>query len=256
MDEHIYQALERLRSKASVDPNARHDVPPFRCIPGCEICGGTGWVRLDVPRTDERWGKLQPCPNMDVIGTYAARSGLSQVELNLDLKDVAITDNDIGTAISVIQSTLQRGYGWVYLWGSYGRAKSLLCKVAVATSLRSRQIAAYIRMTSFLDDLRLAFDQDNPNFALQEKVTWWTGVPVLAIDELEKTNTTGFSRERTFQLLDTRYAAATDQRKGVTIMASNLPPAALDPYLTDRIRDGRFSVIEMSGPSMRPMMDY
>ena len=39
-------------------------------------------------------------------------------------------------------------------------------------------------------------------------------------------------------------------------MAANEDPALLDDYLYDRIRDGRFSIVHLTGNSLRPAMEW
>jgi DNA replication protein DnaC len=231
-------------------------IPPSLCVPDCPICGGIGWIRQDLPLDHPDFGKLKPCPNLNAYKVYGSQLGLTEKDLELSWSDLALKDQETRTAHLAIINALKRGYGWVFLHGNYGSAKSLMLKIAVSEAIRSGKIGVYVRMASFVDHLRSAFDEQNPNAELVSRLEWWSTLPVLALDEVEKVSLTGFAKEKMFLLFDQRYEDATLNKKGVTIMASNLPPAGLDPYLTDRIRDGRFAVIEMTGSSMRPMMRY
>lgn len=255
MPEKISQVISRTRN-TSIPGQSVKKPEVSDCIPDCPICRGIGWIRVDVPIENPNFGKLQMCPNMDIYKVYGRLLGLTEQEALLSWEDLILVDNDARSAHLAITNTLNRGYGWVYLWGSYGRAKTIILKIAVAEALRKQKAGVYIRMAEFVDNLRLAFDDNNPNTSLVSRLDWWSKLPILAIDEVDKINLTGFAREKMFLLFDRRYEDATLNKTGVTLLSSNLPPMALDPYLTDRIRDGRFAVIEMAGSSVRPALFY
>jgi hypothetical protein len=54
-------------------------------------------------------------------------------------------------------------------------------------------------------------------------------------------------------LLDRRYESAVRQRSGVTLIAGNVPPDQLDGAIASRIRDERFTVIEIADEDIRLM---
>ncbi len=70
-----------------------------------------------------------------------------------------------------------------------------------------------------------------------------------------RVNDTGWVDEKRFLLMDNRYVAALRQ-ESVTIMAGNKAPNLFDGYLWDRIRDGRFEIVKLSGESIRPGMEW
>ena len=257
MPTEIQSVLSHLPREKYLTGKVIKPLPPTLCVPDCKVCGGIGWIRQDLPIDDPNFGKLAPCPNLETYKLYGKQTGLTEDESALSWDThLTLRDTETKTAHLAITNTLQRGYGWVYLYGSYGSAKSLMLKIAVSETLRAHKIGVYIRMASFVDHLRSAFDENNPNTEIVSRLDWWTTQPVLALDEVEKVGLTGFAKEKMFLLFDQRYQDATMNKKGVTLMASNMPPASLDPYLADRVRDGRFAVVELSGTSMRPMMDY
>lgn len=49
--------IDRLKANIRIVPD---DAPP--AAPTCPTCEGLGLIRFDVPASDERWGKLYPCP--------------------------------------------------------------------------------------------------------------------------------------------------------------------------------------------------
>ena len=248
----------RLESRRGLDhaplsPDPSHlSRPDSHCTPDCPLCGGLGVVRLDVPPQDFRFGKLFPCPNLPEETLHQeGRYGLFWDEQRRLSWGGVLDTNEVGEALRAVRAALERGHGWVYLWGGYGTAKTLLLKTAVAETLRLHRHAVYARMADLLDDLRTAYEEDHASTALVERMGHYTSLPLLALDEIERHNQTEWARERVFQLLDRRYAAAEAERS-VTLIASNSPPERLDGYLGSRVRDGRFKVVEMKGADLRP----
>lgn len=223
---------------------------PGQCAADCPICGGIGWIRYDVPVYDPQFGRMQVCPNR-LPEVLAKESGLSSGELAATWDDVMDINNALD-AVRVVRQTLERGAGWVTLWGDWGLSKSLILQIAVAETLRAGKPAAYTRMVEILDDLRAAFDG---NESSENRLDRWANVPVLCIDEFEKVKETEYATERRFLLLDRRYQDAI-RENSITIISSNKDPRELPGDIRSRIYDGRFAVVHLTGDDVRPMMRW
>lgn len=222
------------------------------CSIDCEICNGIGWIRRELPISDPNFGKLEPCPNADLYKVYGTRLGLAVEERSLEWTNIKDREN-VEEAIEEVTYILSRGYGWVFLWGGYGLAKTLILKIAAAQSIRNKTRACYIRMAEIIDTMRTAFDRQDPNYEGQRLLNVWSEMPVLCIDEFDRIRETEYASERRFLLMDRRYENAL-RRQGITIMASNSDPDKMDGYLADRIADARNRVVHLRGRSARPMM--
>lgn len=231
------------------------------CNSTCPICRGIGYVLNDAPLGHKDFGKVDFCPNVDRWGLPGAdRYGLTREEImTMDWGSIAIRQY-VEPAIAQIESAIRNGFGWIYIYGTFGVAKTFLLKSAIAKLLRAGEEAAYVRMATIIDNLRSAFDEKNNDRGIvdQNKLDWWAEIPFLAIDEFDRVRATSFSTERQFVLLDRRYESAIRERS-VTIMASNKSPDQLtnegvDAYLVDRIEDGRFAIVEIQGPGFRRTM--
>lgn len=225
------------------------------CQTDCEICGGIGFVRYAVPSDHFLFGKTEPCPKLShnrlmELGNFGLRYD-EQNELSWD----SLVDYNATLSIAAkIRHELENQPGaWIFLYGAWGLAKSLILKVAVAVFLRHGRHAHYVSMVDLLDDLRLAFDEENQSRALEEKIVKWSTIPFLAIDEFEKTNPTPWVMERMFQIFDRRYNLAV-HGEASTLIASNLKPAEFRPEFRSRIMDGRGLVLELKGTDIRPRM--
>jgi DNA replication protein DnaC len=208
-----------------------------------------------VPREHEKFGKIFPCPQIEPGELYSDISGLTKNEIELMNWSQLMDFGDTDKAKNAVQATLGRGYGWVFLWGGPGLAKTLLLKIAVVNYLRVNKSASYQRMTSIMDNLRSAYDMEDGSSEALMRLGRWSDLPLLAIDEFDRIRDTPYAREKKFDLMDARYERAL-RKESITLMASNKNPQEFGDYLFDRINDGRFVVIEMHGDSLRPGMEW
>jgi len=223
--------------------------------PVCPRCNGLGFLRRDLPREDPEFGKLIPC-NCSAEQIYGEHSGLSLNEIRMLTWAHILDHGEALKARQAVQRTIERGYGWVYLWGGPGVAKTLLLKIAVAETIKKHKPAGYVGMSALLDNLREAYDVDqHTQIEAGRRLKRWASIPMLAIDEFDKVKDTDFVHEKRMRLLDDRYEAAV-KRQSVTLIASNLSPEVFEDYLADRIRDGRFEIVELTTDSLRPAMDW
>lgn len=234
--------------------------PPYQGIctkgPDCPECHGLGYVRYDYPLGHPKFGRLEYCPHVDVWRIKGAEFyGINSKDMDFLRWDAiqAIEGQDAWRAAQAVRGVLQRGYGWVYLYGSHGQAKSLILQVAVAESLKANKMAAYANMVEVIHHIRMAFDERNPNQEAHERLEWWANLPILALDEFDRFNKTSFAEASQFQLMDKRNRQAL-REEGVTLIASNQAPEELDGYYQSRINDGRFTVIPLYGTDGRRMM--
>ena len=222
----------------------------------CETCLGSEYVRVDVAVDHPQFGRALPCPSCapnDVA--YPGSDGLLPPDRNLSWADIKHAEgSNVRDIMRVISKTLEAGVGGVYIWGSFGLAKTLLLKVAAAEYQRMGGHSTYANFTDMLDDLRAVYDTDHPQFAAIQQMSKWSGVSLLAIDEFDKARMTEFASEYPFRILDKRYETATRMSKGVTLIASNDPPTGLPPSIQSRLSDQRFmQVLEITGRDFRPI---
>jgi len=217
------------------------------CRWDCQICEGLGWV-------SDGSGKLQLCKNVDRWRLKSSdRIGITRDEYDELDWEYPIYHTGMSEAIEAVKSVMRVGYGWVYMHGGFGTGKTLLLKIAVAEAIRSGRDAAYTRMAEILDRLRAAFDEKKGE-SESARLEYWSDIDVLCIDEFDRIRGTAYTDERRFVLMDRRYEQAC-RRKSITIMASNDDPNKQPGYLYDRINDGRFTIVRITGDSMRPGME-
>jgi DNA replication protein DnaC len=264
--ESIKGVAQRLRERLAargivIDPETVYQPLPIAdspCKPDCPVCGGLGFITSGAPLGDPEFGKMRLCPKINPLEHPTLRRFLGLAEPELDWNwDRVLNVNNAREAVRIVRETIERGYGWVYLWGGTGLAKSLILKVAVAEYARrhSPLKASYADLVSIMDHIRSGFDATNPNEQALRILDHYREIPLLAIDELDKINKTQWVSEREFVLLNHRYQQAIYKQQ-ISLFASNLGPNALPDYLYSRIMDGRFEVVQLQGADLRPGMTY
>lgn len=220
------------------------------CFPNCVKCHGSGSYMVKLENGEERYTTCHNTLYKQALNNSKVY-GLSPYELNgLEWSVV----KDIGNAwkaMEAVRRILLTGYGWLFLWGDHGQAKTLLLKIAIAEVIRYGTESAYTSMVGMMDNFKKAFglrSGDSPD--AESRIEFWQQIPVLAIDEFNRVKESDWVDERRFALMDTRYTQAI-QHESITLIASNTSPEQQDSYLRDRILDGRFEVIELKGPSVR-----
>ena len=231
------------------------------CDPACEICGGTGYYRLDVPIYDARFGKVFPCPNaqklavqrMKESGHLDSRLGITANELR-DLNWRCVRKKSPAYPhLDRLKNLYQIGHGMGTLLGSFGRGKTTLLKIFVVTAITDGRTAAYANASTMLDDIRLAYNSQDAMGELLERMDWWSRLDVLCLDEMDKVNTTPWAEERLFRLLDARYELAISG-KALTLIAANYETTDPFPgYLRSRLEDELFQkyIIRLEGWDLR-----
>ena len=215
-----------------------------------------------VPIDDDEYKRLQREALARIAqneqNTYVPdykRIGISEHETGLTWAAIRPNVSDGLKAVQALRPMYERGWGMLFVWGTWGQAKTLLGKILTATALRDGKRAAYANMSSVLDDIRLAYDEkEHKNTELLRKMDWWMGRDVLFLDELDKSNDTQWAQERMFQLIDKRYQMAV-REEAITVIASNKSSDELDGYLQSRLHDRRIGQsIFLNGNDGRAVM--
>jgi DNA replication protein DnaC len=257
-----------LESRASKNPatTLKQDdiakrVADLRCEPDCEICGGVGYVRYNVPLDDPRFGKVFPCENLARLriqyqkdaGKLDPRIGVTAEELRTLSWRSILPPTAAHGYISHLQTLYQRGWGMATLLGSCGTGKTTILKIFTVTAIVDGHRAAYANVSRVLDDIRRAYDTEQAMGELIERTEWWANLDVLCLDEMDKPNLTSWAEERLFVLLDRRYELAVDG-KALTVIAANYETTdPFPPYLRSRLEDELFEgyIINLSDRDVR-----
>lgn len=226
------------------------------CRPDCEVCGGVGYVSYDVPIDHELFGKLMPCPKLPPESSILDGHGLEIWERkNLNFSKIKNHEN-VSKAIDALRKALKVGHGLGYLYGGPGLAKTLLLKILCAEWYRhGHGIFHFCTQKEFIDDMRVCYDDDEPQRAIKDKQNKYAQYPLLALDEITIDRVTPFAVDEFFHLINKRHEEGTEKGKPfLTVMAGNVSPLQLDYRITDRLTDQRNFIVQLTGESYRPAM--
>lgn len=262
----IEQLTERTVSLSKLNPPltptpAKPDPP---VCPECR-CEGVGYYRRDIEIDDPQFGQLALCENAfhqaDRVARLSEISGLPPHFLTRVLAD--ITPNEGNKAmLEAAQTMIDDPYGFLYVWGGPGNAKTeVLIALVNHFNRTNRGLAVYTKFTKIIEYIREAFQEkkkrETDPFTDEGYIDRYKrllSVKVLAIDEMDKVRReTDLVQEFRSDFLDDRHVQAI-AGETITLFAGNENPQTFPAEIWDRIRDGRFKVIENTAGSSRPDM--
>jgi len=187
--------------------NVQGEVRIF-CRPDCEVCNGTGYYSFDVPFGHELFGKLLACPNIPPESSILDGHGLSIAERKtLNFAKIKNREN-VGDGIKALRKALKIGSGLGYLYGGPGLAKTMLLKILCAEWTRQGHgIFHFCTQKEFIDELRVCYDDDEPQRAIKDKQEKYIRYPLLALDEITVDRNTPFLVDEFFHLINKRHEA-------------------------------------------------
>lgn len=169
---------------------------------------------------------------------WLSKSRLTPDEQKTSL-DYITGDGAASTVRQLGKALLADPFGWFFIWGNSGTAKTLLLHALVAGYCRQGKQAVYYHAGDLADAMYKAIRNDGDR-EMDSVSDFFRRIEVLVIDELDKFHQTEWSRKQLQTLLDDRYR---NMRTRVTIFAANINPLAgewLPGDIQSRISDGRF----------------
>ncbi len=204
--------------------------------PGCPLCHGAGYLRMEVPVGHPNFGRLFPCQCK--LSEMADRTHVDlERRSNLDaFADKTFSNFDVNIpgardAFLAARDYARNPSGWLYLLGKYGCGKTHLA-AAVANEAVSRGLHTYFAIApDLLDHLRAAYDPAVAS-SYDSRFEAIRTVPLLIVDDLGTENTTAWAREKLYQIFNHRY-----NYRLPTVITSNVELDSLDPRIASRICD-------------------
>lgn len=175
------------------------------------------------------------------------------IALTPQIKDIDAFETLNGFKENILQEV--EGGSNLYIWGkSTGCGKtSWACKIMshyfrkIAFSSGLENEGLYIYLPVFLDDLRNAFDEKDPDFEIELEMV--KRCKLLIIDDIGSEKLTEWVRERIVSIIHTRVSNGLS-----TIYTSNLSPEELKEEMGDRISSrilGGSKIVEIKGADRR-----
>jgi len=181
-------------------------------------------------------------------------SGLDEVVSLEDFRtnDDAFKKKEAKEKIGKLLGMNKNPVGFVTLWGSYGCGKTMLMKALVSGFINIDVPARYITLSDLLAELRWMFGETRGYQKAEEELESYRRFRVLCIDEIDKVNLTGWTKETVNRLMDTRHTA---RETALTVLATNYSPDNMPAefgYLKSRMHEG--TIVNVPGPDMRVVL--
>lgn len=221
------------------------------CIPSCPICEGLGVY--SNPSVD----RLTLCPNY-YIAHWPSDLGIEKEDAYF-LKLTSLQETDlINYTKDYIQKMFDDKFGMLYVYGSVGAGKTVLCKAVLLWAMFKYKIVPghYTTHAVMMDRLRYSFGERSKGDQYADILKYYCELPILVIDEVGRDKDSEFSLASFGKIMDRRYTLA-NAGKAITILASNYrPEKVLDEYLVDRLRDVTNFIASVETNSLRRSKNY
>ncbi|MEJ2012027.1 MAG: ATP-binding protein [Anaerolineales bacterium] len=216
MSEKIEETLKRLAAATSRASSRTTGIPEGGVIhrtlgdPNCPHCGGSGYLRADLPVDHPDFGKLQICSCRAADVQARMREMLFSLSQLDELKQLTFESFNprgrvgIGThqadslerAFNQAQAFASTLQGWLLIEGGYGCGKTHLA-AAVANQVVELGIPTlFLTVPDLLDQLRFAYSAEEVTFEQRFE---------LILDDFGTQSATSWAREKLFQILNYRY---------------------------------------------------
>ena len=139
----------------------------------------------------------------------------------------------------VILSGVPMPTGWLLLYGGYGVGKSGILKSMTAAMCRAGVPARYVNAMDIVLEIQNGFNSNDRDSTALAIINRYTRFQFLAVDEIDRVNTSQWTLSILFKLFDERYNRRTLY---ATALATNRTPEHLRDdtwgYFENRTRDG------------------
>jgi DNA replication protein DnaC len=231
--------------------------------PNCPFCGGQGYLRLDVPVGDPRFGKLEICVCRQRDVSEQVRERLYSLSRLDELKGLTFETfqprgrkglgemhaASIEMAFNQAQHYARHINGWLLLRGGYGAGKTHLAAALANFAVEMGVPTLFLTVPDLLDMLRFSYDSDDTTF--EERFNEIRNASLLILDDFGTQNATGWAQEKLFQILNYRYI-----NKLPLVVTTNLSLDEIEARIRSRLADRELVTdVRIHAPDYRRPLD-
>lgn len=255
---------ERRRQRAMSGGDGGEPPQPPESERICPVCGGAGYVRLDVPVGDPRFGQPVPCKCKEREFEERRRMEEERRVLELDrffsLKPfgdktfetfnprVAGVKEAYEAAHTFAEDPTGAPFRWLVLMGGTGVGKTHLAASIAHERLEARSSVFFAVVPDLLDHLRAAF-APSAEMPYNEMFETVREVEMLILDDLGSENSTAWATEKLFQIINYRY----NYRMPTVITTNSRLFEHMDERIASRLADTSLSrTVVIEAQSRRP----
>lgn len=232
--------------------------------PDCPLCGGLGFVRLDVKPGDPNFGKMVVCACRQKEIDQANKDKLFKLSNLAALKDLTFEtfkpSGRVGLGKQQAES-LEQAFnhaknfsntlkGWLLILGRYGCGKTHLA-ASIANFVVGLGIPTiFLTVPDLLDWLRFSYS-DSTSSSFEERFEEIRNVPLLVMDDFGTQNATPWAQEKLFQIVNYRYI-----NQLPTVLTSNMAVQEFEGRIRSRLMDPELvSQVLITAPDYRNPKD-
>jgi len=247
------------QSSSKIDPG----LGSYPGDPNCEICGGVGYLRQDLPVGHPDFGQLQICTCRSGQLKKLVRDGLYKMSNLEELAHLTFENfeprGQIGMGPAQSDS-LERAFnhaqqfagklkGWLVLQGPYGCGKTHLAAAVANFVVEIGIPTLFLTVPDLLDSLR--FSYNNPDSTFEERFEDIRRCGLLIMDDFGTENATPWAQEKLFQILNYRYI-----NNLPLLITTNLSLNQLEGRIRSRLQDPELvNRVKILAPDYRRPMD-
>lgn len=227
--------------------------------PHCPHCGGTGFVLLDVPPNDARFGRATPC-----VCRMKQQEGHKQDQL-LKMSQLGLLQHctfesfkpdglgitpdkqrNLRLVFDRMVEFAKQPKGWLFLRGGYGCGKTHLAAAVANYRINLGQPALFINTPDLLDHLRSAY-APHADQTYDQRFEEVRTSPLLILDDLGTQSNTEWAQEKLYQIFNYRYTAQLP-----TIVTTNEELETIEIRIRSRLADSAISqILTLLAPDYR-----
>jgi DNA replication protein DnaC len=244
-------------TSSTTEPKDTYTDLPGR--PDCELCGGVGFLRRDLPVGHPDFGKIEVCPCRRREVQQSARDRLFALSRLAELQDLTFANfkpqgkggllptqsASLEEALNQSQMYAQRLEGWLVLLGDYGCGKTHLAAAIGNFVITLGVPTLFLTVPDLLDSLRAAYGGSGDSFDARFEAVRTAGL--LILDDFGTQNATPWAQEKLFQIVNYRYI-----NRLPLVVTSNLPLRDFEGRIRSRLEDPtRTTIVTMNAPDYR-----
>ena len=243
----------------NLDNSLKPDKENLLGDPKCEICGGIGWIRQDLPITHPEFGRLQVCSCRQTKVNQQAQERLFRLSNLQAFSHMTLenfkTEGRLGLGDQQVSSLQiahnqathfsQNPSGWLLLMGTFGCGKTHLAAAIANKVLELGIPTLFLTVPDLLDWLRYSYGSQEGSF--EERFEEIRNIRLLVLDDLGTQNTTPWAEEKLYQILNHRYTHHLP-----TVITTNQAMIEIEGRIRSRLQDPDLvTIVRILAPDFR-----
>jgi DNA replication protein DnaC len=253
MSKKIDEILKRLaedtsrassQTSSNTEESGNASPPDLPGDPDCPICGGLGYLRVDLPVGHPHFGQVQVCSCRRGQVSQKIHQRLFALSHLDELRHLTFENFNPRGRVGLWPmqaASLEQAYnhahqfaqslnGWLLLQGGYGCGKTHLAAAVANFAVELGVPTLFITVPDLLDSLRFSYRNTETGF--EERFEEIRQAPLLILDDFGTQNATPWAQEKLFQIINYRYI-----NRLPMVITTNLTLSEIEGRIRSRLED-------------------